>query len=375
MTIGNTIDGMAPNQSIPDTLAEVTSEWINGVLASRHPGVEVLAAEVGDFFGHKPNKAKLSVTYNDAGYAAGLPERLVVKGGFKGRDGSGSLTGLDIGLELELLAYAELVPHLDANTPRCFAAVFDPESYRGVMLIEELASPPAVFLHDAHALTYPQAAAFLDAQARFHAQWFDSPEFEAGGRFGPESPLGMRTRRLHEGYLDRLVRPEYWDTFIALPRGATLPRLLRDPERIAAAQDCMNALHRDCAQTIVHGDEHLGNLYTDGGGRPGFIDWCARREPWVLGFTYFVLSTLDPLDRRRWERALLQHYLDRLRHYGAAAPGFENAWYAHRCTALFPFLTWLNNSAKWQPESINTRNTMRAALAAIDHDSLSLLGV
>jgi hypothetical protein len=38
-------------------------------------------------------------------------------------------------------------------------------------------------------------------------------------------------------------------------------------------------------------------------------------------------------------------------------------------------LTWLNNSAVWQPEPVNTRNTARAALAVIDHDALRLLGV
>jgi hypothetical protein len=299
---------------------------------------------------------------------------MIIKGGFRGRTDGESVSGLDIGLELELLAYAEVVPHLDVITPRCIAVRFDPESYTGVMLIEDLAPSGATFLHQTEGLTYPQAAAFLDAQARFHAQWLDSPEFMSGGRFGPESGLGQRTQRLREGYLDRLVRPDHWDAFIALPRGAALPRLLRDADTVSAAQTKMLELHRSCPQTIVHGDEHLGNLFLDHRGNAAFLDWCSRREPWVLGFTYFLLSTLDALDRRKWERPLLGHYLERLKRHGATAPSFEEAWYHYRCTALFPFLTWLNNSARWQPESINTRNTMRAALAVIDHESLNLLG-
>lgn len=361
--------------SIPDTLADVKPEWLTEVLGARFPGVEVRSAEVSDFFGYKPNKARLRVRYNEAGIRTGLPEQLVVKGGFRHGTTGEAPTGLDIGLELELLAYAELVPLLDVNTPRCLATLFDPQRYRGAMLLETIPATQARFLHDAPCLSHTQALAFVDAQARFHAQWFDSPAFGPGGRFGPESGLAKRTERLHHGYLDRLVRPEYWDSFIALPRGAALPRLLQDADRVAAAQERMNALHRSCAQTIVHGDEHLGNLYIGTDGTPGFIDWCARREPWVVGFTYFLLSTLDALDRRVWERELLQHYLDRLRHYGADAPAFDEAWHAYRCTALFPFLTWLNNSARWQPEAINTRNTMRAALAVIDHDTLALLGV
>jgi Ser/Thr protein kinase RdoA (MazF antagonist) len=161
---------------------------------------------------------------------------------------------------------------------------------------------------------------------------------------------------------------------VTQPRGAALPRQLQDATRVSAAQQKLNELLRGCSQTIVHGDEHLGNLYLDSDGNAGFIDWCARREPWVIGFTYFLISTLDALDRRRWEEPLLQYYLSRLAHHGAQPPSFAEAWLLHRCTTLYPMLTWFNNSAKWQPESVNTRNCMRAALAVIDHNVLDLLG-
>jgi hypothetical protein len=45
-------------------------------------------------------------------------------------------------------------------------------------------------------------------------------ELSPGGKFGPQSGVGKFTERLHKAYLDMLARPEYWDTFIALPRGA-----------------------------------------------------------------------------------------------------------------------------------------------------------
>ena len=360
--------------AIPRRLDEVTADWLTQVLARSHPGVEVTRVTTEGFMGYKPNKARLAVEYNAAGERAGLPASFIVKGGFKGGSDGGEKSGLDIGVELELLAYQELTPILDVNTPRCFFVTFDPVSYDGIMLLEDLAPSGATFLHGATSLTYAQSAAFLDAQARFHAQWLDSSEFAAGGRFGPESPLMERTRRLHTLYLDQLVRPAYWDTFIAQPRGATLPGKLRDAARMAAAQARMNEIHGQAGQTLIHGDEHLGNLYLDGAGRPGLLDWCARREPWVLAFTYFLLSTTDALDRRAWEKPLLALYLDRLTRYGARAPGFEEAWFLYRGTTIYPMLTWLNNSGKWQPESVNTRNTARAALAVMDHDALELLG-
>lgn len=365
----------APRPAIALTLEELTPLWLSAALSRQHPGVEVISAQVSDFMGYKPNKARVRVAYNAAGQQAGLPTDLVVKGGFQQSDASGAPTGLDIGLELELMAYTDLTPQLNANTPRCLYVDFDPVSYSGITLIEDLTPRGAIFLKERSSLTYAQAAAFVDAMARFHAQWFDSPQFAPGGVFGPESSLAERTERLHTLYLDQMVRPDHWDVLLAQPRGAALPRQLQDARRIAAAQARLNELLSSCTRTVVHGDEHLGNLYLDADGKPGFIDWCARREPWVIGFTYFLMSTVDPLDRRHWERPLLQHYLQRLVRHGAAAPSFDEAWYLHRCATLFPMLTWLNNSAKWQPEAINTRNTLRAALAVIDHDVLNLLGV
>ena len=357
---------------IPRVLEEVTADWLSNALASFVPGVTVDAVRLDPPMGFKPNKARAHLVYGGS-RRADLPETLIVKGGFKGL--GAEATGLDIGVELEVLAYRDLVPVLDAITPRCYFIDWDPQSYDGILLLEDLASQGATFLNTAQSLSVGQATAFVEAQARLHARWWDSNAFRTGGEFGPQSPLGERNARLHLLYLDKLVSPDYWDKFIRLPRGAALPRSLQDAARMSAALARMHELHRGVPQCFVHGDEHLGNLYLDAAGRPGFIDWIGRNEPWVIGYVYFILSTLDCLDRRNWERPLLAHYLDSLQRLGVVAPDFESAWFLYRCSTIYPLLTWLNNSGKWQPEAVNTRNTLRAALAVIDHDAFSLLGV
>jgi hypothetical protein len=360
---------------IPTSLDQVDIAWLSQVLSLRHPGVSVTDVRVSDFLGYKPNKARLHLRYNAEGNRVGLPASMIVKGGFKRTPSGEELSGLDIGIELELLAYQELVPQLTARTPNCFYVHFDAQRYDGVMLIEDLEPQGATFLKDRNCLELAEAEAFIDASARLHAPWLDGAAFAEGGMFGPQSQLNERTERLQREYLDQLVHPQRWETLMALPRGAALPRQLQDAPRLAAALLRMKELHLGCAQTLVHGDEHLGNLYLDAEGNAGFIDWCARREPWVIGFTYFLLSCLDALDRRAWERPLLQRYLAGLQASGAQAPSFDEAWLLYRCTTIFPLLTWVNNSAKWQPESVNTRNALRAAWAVIDHDALSVLGV
>lgn len=360
---------------IPTRLEQIDAAWLTQALSPRYPDVKVMDVECDGFFGYKPNKARLRLRYDEAGKHAELPESLIVKGGFKRTQTGEELSGLDIGLELELQAYRDLVPHLQARTPNCHYVHFDPVSYDGIMLIEDLSLQGAFFLKDRTSLTLGEAEAFIDALAEMHAPWLDGKAFSAGGLYGPDSQLMERTLRLQRDYLDQLVHPQRWDALMALPRGMALPRELQVAPRLSSAYERMKALHRDCAQTLVHGDEHLGNLYFDSKGRACFLDWCARREPWAIGFTYFLLSTLDVLDRRIWEQPLLQRYLDRMTDCGAVAPAFDEAWLQYRCTTLYPLLTWVNNSAKWQPEAVNTRNAVRAAWAVIDHDTLNLLGV
>lgn len=364
--------------SIPVTLKDITATWLTEALAPAYPGVVVTSAKVSDFIGHKPNKARVEVKYNAAGKKAGLPASMFVKGSLKpsSKPSTGGLEGgLDIANEIECMAYKELVPHIDVNTPKTYAVLFDKATYSGVVVMEDLALSGATFVKPMPSLNYAQTAAFVDALAKMHAPWLNSKELKAGGTFGPKSGLAKRTQLLHRGYFDHMATTPHWADYIAAPRGAGVPRMYQDSARVAAAQKKLQEVHQACARTIVHGDEHRGNLYLDAKGRPGFIDWCARIEPWVVGFTYFFVVAVDAMDRRQWERPLLSLYLERLARYGATPPGFDEAWFLYRCTTVYPFLAWIINAAVWQPESINTVNTMRSVMAMMDHDAFALLGV
>ena len=99
--------------NIPQALADITPHWLSEILSPGYPGVHVTTAKVSGFLGHKPNKARVQVEYNDVGRRAGLPASFFVKGGFKGTNSavtSGIESGLDIGTEVELLAYDDVEP-------------------------------------------------------------------------------------------------------------------------------------------------------------------------------------------------------------------------------------------------------------------------
>lgn len=127
--------------------------------------------------------------------------------------------------------------------------------------------------------------------------------------------------------------------------------------------------------TVCHGDMHLGNLYVADERVPGFLDWQPRLAPWSLDVTYFMIAALDPLDRRRWEGALLQHYLARLEAYDVSAPAFDDAWSSYRCDVIWGHLIWMLNGNNFQTESNNSAAASRFSMAMVDLDNFAALGV
>lgn len=135
------MDSAVLHLPIPGVLEDLAPAWFSHALGARFPGVHVTAARTDGFMGYKPNKARFHLDYETA---AGAPPTVIVKGGFKKPD-NGQASGLDIGVELELLAYQELVPHLDVRTPDCFYVTFDPERYEGIMVLQDLQPEGAAF--------------------------------------------------------------------------------------------------------------------------------------------------------------------------------------------------------------------------------------
>jgi hypothetical protein len=357
----------------PRLIEDVTPEWLTGALAVRYPGVEVTEAVVDGVFGYKPNKTRIHLRYNQAGRTAGLPETLVLKATFPGLGPEGA--GLDFATAAEVQAYQEIVPTLDIETPKVYYSLLDWEGGNAVILMEDLQRRNFRPLNAFTPLDYGQAMAFVDAIAGIHAAHWDSPAFDQGGTWGPETAVGQCTPRLYDKFLNVVVAPDWWNRFLREPRSVALPRKLTEQARIQRAWERLTHVLAGSARVIVHGDEHLGNLYLDAEGRPGFLDYFSRPEHWPLHYAYFISNALDSLDRRAWETPLLARYLRRLTERGLKAPSFEEAWYAYRCSLLFPMIVWYTNPAKWQPESINTINAARAGLAMLDHDTLGLLGV
>jgi hypothetical protein len=358
--------------ALPLLVEEITPSWLTSALARSHEGVVVESLAIGDVMYGTATKVRVHLTYNARGRKLGLPASLIVKGGFvpEYRQLNAYI------YEYEARFFTEVHPRLRANVPRCFYAGTDSRSGQSIVILEDLDSRQVEFCRVQKPLTFAQAAANLDAQAQWHAQFWQSPALEKEGELAwlaPQDPLpDGEAGTYHWGQL----KPDVFAGYTQLPRGAAVPRRFHDRDWMERALLDLRAFDQIGPMTFLHGDVHLGNLYFDRDGTPGFLDWQSyRRGPWAHDVTYFLISALDMADRPKWERALLEHYLERLAFHGVGnPPTFESALDAYRRHIVYGLFFWLVNPVEWQAEVNNCAVAPRFAMAALHHEIDDLIG-
>ena len=270
----------------------------------------------------------------------------------------------------EMRFYRDVQPHVAIHCPRCFYAGNDPGSHQSIVIMEDLVARGVRFCDPLQPQTLAQVRRRLSSMARYHAQTWASPEFTPGGRF---DWIGGR----HEGwsvtYQQHYLEPERWQHYMAQPRGAAVAAKLRDRDWMQHALAALGAYHRNWPVCLCHGDTHLGNLYEEADGTPGFFDAQVARDRGSSRSRITSFAALDLADRRAHERELLQHYLDAVAAPRAPAPSLDEAFEAHRREIAYGLFIFLINETRFQTEAVNTAYTARFGVAALDHDTHGLL--
>lgn len=346
----------------------INAALLTELLSRKYSGVEVESVIVGPPIVGMGVKHLLRVEFRRNPEAL-LPSTMIAKGRF-GRHSS----AWDWMFDAEMRSYRDFLPTVNIPAPDVYFAGHDPSTGSSLLLMENL-SDRGVKFNDVHSsLTYRQAAAFLDVLARCHSSYWNSPALHEGGQFAWTLPLVSGW--LLDSYFRNATSSCCWERYLAMPRGATVPRKLRNGESMFRGVCRLTEFHKATPWCITHGDCHFGNSYLDSDSNPGFIDWQIKRGPWQQDVTYFLVSALDVTDRREWERPLLEYYFGRLSHYGVETPTFSQAFLAYRMEVIYGLLIWITNGDdhnEFQSEAINTGNTHRFATAALDHGSLELL--
>ena len=350
---------------LPVTPEQITATWLTAALQLRHPGVTVTKSRVEDVMPGTSTKIRVRCEYDASGREARLPPTLIVKGGFEAH--SPSMKDMYVN---EVRFYRDVQPFVAMHSPRCYYAGSDPDSYQSIVIMEDLRASGVEFLHAQRPQRYDEVARRLTDMARYHAQTWSSPHFERGGRF---EWIGSRFSGWSLEYQNRYFVPEVWQHYVSSPRGAAVSARLHDRDAIQRALARIGEIEATEPVCLIHGDTHLGNLYIEPDGTPGFFDAQVARAPWHLEVSYHITCALDIPDRKAWEQALLMHYLEGLKTNGVDAPSFESAWIPYARSLAYGYFIFLINETRFQTEAINTTYAARFGAAMLDHRTLELL--
>lgn len=347
---------------LPVTIEAITPEWLNAALNSWSPGVRLRDAEILDINRGTCTKIRVRLDMDEAGRAAGIPERVILKGGFEPHSRAMHYMHGE-----EVHAYADVRPHSPLRFPGCYFAGYDPQAQQGIVIMEDLVARGVTFLHPQRPQQPEAVAKRLTRLAQHHAMTWNSPDIRPGGRFA------WATNIADASYFDTVLKPDIWQGYVDSARGAAASVCFHDLEWMKGALDKLNRFSRTLPTMLIHGDTHLGNLYIDVDGEPGFFDSLPHLAPAMYEISYHVAGALDVPVRRLHERALVAHYRDELIRCGIDAPSLDEFMHQYAIFLANGYAIFLVNASEFQPEAINTAYTARFSSAMLDHDTIGLL--
>ncbi|MBU6268479.1 MAG: hypothetical protein KGN34_13120 [Sphingomonadales bacterium] len=348
---------------LPTELSGITREWLEAALRQRAPGVVLHGFEIVDVNHGTCTKVRLRLDL--AG--AAIPELVILKGGFEPHS-----RAMPYMHQEEVHGYADVAPHSPLRMPACHFAAFDPASGQGIVIMDDLVARGVEFCHAQRPQSPETVARRLRMLARHHAISHApdaaSGDFAAGGRFAWAT--GYMAGFTH---FATLLTPDVWRSYCDSARGAALSNRFHSLDWMKHAILRMQQLDATLPQALLHGDTHLGNLYIDIDGEPGFFDTIPHRGNPMLEVTYHLTCALDPADRRAHDRDLVAAYRDECIASGVAAPSLDEMMRLFACFLPAGTCVFLLNASEFQPEAINTAYTARFSAAMLDHDTLARL--
>ncbi len=353
---------------LPLTIEEISPEFLSAALAERFPGVGVSGFNIVNVHHGFTTIVRLDLEFEEGGKVAGVPSRLILKGGFEPTT-RGIAGDFAIGpFLMETGAYKVMKPDLGLNMPDCFFAQVDVEAKQVILLMEDLLERDARFGHGLVPHTVDQVRRRLTSLAEFHARSWGSGELEGRWALFARNPA-----RIFRGYIDHVAQPEEWKKFCGLPRGAAVAVEFHDRDWVVRAMDYMTGLSDSLPNCVIHGDTHAGNLFEEPDGTPGFYDSLPMRTAPMIEISYFITNVLDHGERRRNDRDLVAHYRDVLLRNGVAAPSLDELMHQFAAFLPFGFATFMVNSTTYQTESFNTAHTARYNIAMLDHKTRDII--
>ncbi|KRB80433.1 hypothetical protein ASE01_02885 [Nocardioides sp. Root190] len=366
--LAEVVPGSRRLRSVPASVGDLTEEWLTGALCGEVPGARVLGFTADGATSQTTSRATLDLTYNDAGQAAGLPDRVFAKltTTFQQR----LFMGLIRCIDGEPLFYCHLRGGLTVAGPQGYFGDVDPVSWRSIVLMEDVATTQAAtFLHSTSQVSRSDIESLLLGMASFHGSMSNAQALT------DHAWLKRPIDHFHNtsAFLNMKRRVE-----VGVERSADV---VPDVVQRNLGHLWTNLLSSMSASsegdlTLLHGDPHVGNTYRTGDGTVTLLDWqVCMKGSWAFDVAYAIGSALTVEDRRAWEDDLLAMYLDAFGAAGGVVPDLDTARRLYRENLMYPFHTWttvLGRSAlqpRMQEDDVSRLIIERLAHAIADHGS------
>ena len=366
--------------SSPTTTDEVTREHLTdalrlgGVIGNDTAVAEVDHHPIGEGVGIVGQLARLTLRYE--GTAEGAPSSVVVK--MPSQYPENRAVGEHFNFyEREARFYQQIGDKSPLRTPRCFHNHLDVDRREFLLLLEDLGD--RTLISQIAGMDAARAGVALDALARLHAEWWDSPALDSLTWM----PRLVDPVNLSAGEQYRQSWPAYLERFgDQLPDGAVaIGERVKDVwEQLVVDTDAR------WPATLCHGDFRADNLMFDddveGRERVAVLDWqIANRGPAMSDVSYLLTQSIEPEDRREAERELVGRWFDTVCAALGAAPGdltFDDVWRDYRLGALtctvYPVVSGgTMDLANERGRRLAEAMSRRAFTAAIELDAADLL--
>jgi len=358
----------------PASAEDLTPDYLTSVLFPRDAHARVLEIRLPGGSVGTTTRSALDLTFNEAGDALGVPNRLFVK--CTTALGQRLVLGLGGFIDGEPGFYNLVRPQIEIEAPRGFHCEVDPRSWRSISIMEDVAAlRGAEFWQPSTKMTRERIEDLLANTAVWHGTFWNSPKLDEFG--------WLKTPAQHLQVIDAFIGMEKRSAIGAERSRSVLPEgLWRRRDDLYEGMRRSLEISSRGAHTYLHGDYHVGNTYVTGDGRMGIGDWqIGVRGSWVYDYADIVTSGLEVEDRRAWEHDLLDFYLDRLNANGGPRIPHDEAFMAYREATFYPYFAWAYTIGrhwlmpKYQPDEISLPIMERTGTAIDDLESLKAVGL
>jgi aminoglycoside phosphotransferase (APT) family kinase protein len=308
--------------ALPFDESGLTPAWMSSALGHRFPGVEV--AEVREIGRSASTNLhlRLGLRYT---HQAGAPDSLFAKLPPRDPTHRQAIGAAAMGAR-EANFYAHIAPSVSMRVPAAYFTAVE-EDGPFLLLLEDLATDGFRISDGTWAVPGELAPRALEELAELHVA-FEDPAVQrerapwaAPAPPADRGPMLAKLREVITEHADELSEDYVAVGQLYLDHHVELERLWNEGQ-----------------PTLTHGDPHIGNLFLDGD-RVGFLDWGMTTIGSPLkDVSYLLTMGVEPEDRRRMQKDLLQHYLDVRRSLGGTPISFDDAWAAHRVLAGYNVL-------------------------------------